>query len=370
MSLLQRAAPLPALSDDALDALAAIPRRQWVAFTGLTLLLLALGVVAIAVGSVTIPLGDVIRILAGGEGAHGSWETIVEQIRVPRTITAVLAGAALGVAGLQMQTIFRNPLADPFVLGVSAGASLGVAVVILLAGTTGSVFVAGLGFLGSLGLAGAATLGAAAVLVIVLIAASQVRSMVTILIVGLMVGQAVGALVVVLLALADATRVQQFVLWGFGSFRGVTWQDLQVMVPAIGAGLAVGLATAKPLNAMLLGEGYARSLGVPILRMRIATLGGAALLAGVVTAFAGPIVFLGVAIPHLARGVLGTSDHRILIPGVILLGGIVALAAEIIAQLPGSAAVLPLNAVTALLGAPVVILVLVRNRRGTEAMAS
>ena len=352
--------------DAELEALGHLQRRQWLVFAGLLVLLAAMFALAVAVGSVSIPLSDVVRIVLGGEGARGSWETIVEQVRVPRSITALLAGAALGVAGLQMQTIFRNPLADPFVLGINAGASAGVAIVVLLAGTSGTIFAAGLGWLGDLGIAAAATVGAALVGAIVLAASLRVQSMVTVLLVGLMVGYLVASLVTLLLAVSDEIRVAQFVTWGFGSFRGVTWDELRILAPAVGAGLLVAALTTKQLNALLLGESYASSMGLNLRRTRIVTIGSAAMLAGVVTAFAGPIAFLGLAIPHLARAVFGSSDHRVLVPAVVVMGGIVALIAEMVAQLPGFDSVLPLNAVTALIGAPVVVVVLLRSRRGTQ----
>jgi len=352
--------------DPELEALGRLQRRQWLVFGALVATLVGTLAVAVAVGSVSIPLGDTVRILLGGDGARASWETIVEQVRVPRSFTALLAGAALGVAGLQMQTIFRNPLADPFVLGINAGASAGVAIVVLLAGTSGTVFAAGLGWLGDLGIAAAATLGGALVGAIVLAVSMRVQSMVTVLLVGLMVGYVVASLVTLLLAVSDEIRVAQFVTWGFGSFRGVTWDELRILAPAVGAGVLVAALTTKQLNAMLLGESYASSMGLNLRWTRVVTIGSAALLAGVVTAFAGPVAFLGLAIPHLARAVFGSSDHRVLVPAVVVMGGIVALIAELVSQLPGVDSVLPLNAVTALIGAPVVMAVLLRSRRGTQ----
>ena len=352
--------------DPELEALGRLQRRQWLVFGALVATLVGTLAVAVAVGSVSIPLGDTVRILLGGDGARASWETIVEQVRVPRSFTALLAGAALGVAGLQMQTIFRNPLADPFVLGINAGASAGVAIVVLLAGTSGTVFAAGLGWLGDLGIAAAATLGGALVGAIVLAVSMRVQSLVTVLLVGLMVGYVVASLVTLLLAVSDEIRVAQFVTWGFGSFRGVTWDELRILAPAVGAGVLVAALTTKQLNAMLLGESYASSMGLNLRWTRVVTIGSAALLAGVVTAFAGPVAFLGLAIPHLARAVFGSSDHRVLVPAVVVMGGIVALIAELVSQLPGVDSVLPLNAVTALIGAPVVMAVLLRSRRGTQ----
>ena len=282
---------------------------------------LALALLGVAVGSISIPFDATLDTLTGvfstsdpATADQSVWSTVIHQIRIPRTLTALLAGAALGIAGLQMQTLFRNPLADPFVLGVSAGASFGVAAVVLVAGAGITVFTAGLGWLGDLGLAGAAVVGAALVMALVLALSLRVRSIVTVLIVGLLVGQLVGALITILIAASEEQYVDQFVRWGFGSFRGVTWSELSILAPAIAVGIVIALLSVKQLNALLLGETYARSLGVHVRRAQLVAMLGAALLAGAVTAFAGPIAFLGVAIPHLARGLFRTSDHRILAP--------------------------------------------------------
>ncbi len=347
--------------------LARVRGWQWAVFGGL---LAALGVMfflGIALGSVVIPLDQVFAALTGGQTDKASWEVIIESVRAPRSITAVLAGAALGLAGLQMQTLFRNPLADPFILGITAGAGLGVAVVVLLAGAGGPTFTAGLGNLGNVGIVAAAFAGAAATLALVLLLSARIRNYVTILIIGLMFSYAVGSLVTVMIAAADARQIELFVAWGFGSFRGVTWQEMRIFAPVVGAGIVLGALLAKQLNALLLGEAYARSMGLNVKRMRLLTMLGASALGGVVTAYCGPVAFLGVATPHLARALLGSSDHRLLIPAVILLGGVVALFAELVAQLPGQTAALPLNAVTSLIGAPVVIAVLMRSRRGAFA---
>lgn len=317
---------------------------------------------SVAVGSVTIPLTEVITILTGGEAARPTWETIVMNFRLPKAITAALAGAALAVSGLQMQTLFRNPLADPYVLGISSGASLGVALVVLAAGTTGSVLIAGLGFLGDFGLAAAASLGAALVLALVLLVARRVQSAVTLLILGLMFGYTTGALVSLLIYFSIADRIQIYLSWTFGSFGGVTWGQMPVFAPIITLGLVAALLLVKPLNALLLGETYARSLGLNVRRARLWIIISTALLAGAVTAFCGPIGFLGIAVPHLCRAIFGTSDHRILVPASIMLGATVALLADWVAQVPGSQVILPLNAVTALIGAPVVIWIILRRR--------
>lgn len=333
----------------------------------LALLALLIGLIAafllsLAIGSVSIPLREVITVLTGGEASRASWETIVLNFRLPKAITAVLAGAALAVSGLQMQTLFRNPLADPYVLGISSGASLGAALVVLAAGTTGSVLLAGIGLLGDFGLAAASSLGAALVLVLVMLVARRVQSVVTLLILGLMFGYITSALVSLLIYFSIANRVQIYLSWTFGSFGGVTWGQMQVFAPVIVIGLVTALLLVKPLNALLLGETYARSLGLNVRRARVLIIASTALLAGAVTAFCGPVGFLGIAVPHVCRAIFGTSDHRALVPASILMGGMVALLADWVAQFPGSQITLPLNAVTALLGAPVVIWVILRRR--------
>lgn len=327
--------------------------------------LVSVFLLAIALGSVRIPLDRVVSILTGGEADRPTWNVIVQDIRLPRAITAVLAGSALGIAGLQMQTLFRNPLADPFVLGISSGASLGVAVVVL-AGGAGMTTLLGsrLGLGGDVVITLAAVLGAALVLGPVLALSSRVAHPATVLILGLMFGYAISAFVTLLVAGTDPQHIERWMAWGFGSFTGVTWQKLRVFAPVTILGVLVAMATTKQLDALLLGENYARSMGLPVRRMRLVTMAGASLLGGVVTAFCGPISFLGIAIPHLSRALLGTSDHRVLVPAAVMMGGILALLAQIVALLPGQAGVLPLNAVTALIGAPVVVVVLLRARRG------
>lgn len=332
--------------------------------------LLALGLggfflLSLASGSVSIPADEVLSVLFGEGAEKASWETIVVQFRLPKATTAVLAGAALAVSGLLMQTLFRNPLAGPYVLGLSAGASLGVALVVLTAGTAANRFLAGLGLAGELGLVAAASLGAAAVLALVLLASRRVSTL-TLLILGVLFGYAVSALVTVLVHFSLAERIQAYLAWTFGSFGSVTWSELRVLAPLLAAALGLAFLMSKALNALLLGERYAESLGLTVRRARLAILATTAVLAGGATAFCGPVGFVGVAVPHLARGFFHTSDHRVLVPGTALLGALVALLSDLVAQLPGSASVLPLNAVTALLGAPVIIAVILR-RRGLEA---
>lgn len=321
----------------------------------------------LALGSVNIPLREVIVILSGGEASRSTWESIVLRLRLPGAVTAALAGAALSVSGLQMQTFFRNPLAGPFVIGISSGASLGVALVVL----GGSTLLTTNGFQGDLGITLAACVGATAVMVLVLGVARRVRSSMTLLVLGVMFGYATGALVSLLMYFSRPDEISAYISWTFGSFSGVPWGAIKIYAPVILAALALALALSKPLNALLLGEAYARSMGLNVQRARIWIIASAAFLAGTVTAFCGPISFIGLAVPHLCRSLLNTSDHRLLLPATVLLGAIVALTADLIAQVPTMQNVtLPLNAVTAVFGAPVVIWVILRRRNLRQAFAS
>ena len=329
--------------------------RHAVIMLGLFLLLLVAFGLSLSLGSVHIPLAGLFGVLTGEEVSSPAWAIIVHTIRLPKAITAVLAGAALSVSGLQMQTLFRNPLADPFVLGISAGASLGVAIVVLTVGAVGSVLIAGMGFLGDLSLAVAAIMGAAAVLGCVLLVSRSVQSVMTLLILGLMFGYATGAFVSILIYFSVPEQIQSYILWTFGSFGSVTWRQMPVLICAIFLGLLLAFLCIKPLNALLLGENYARSMGLNVKRIRLWVLISASILAGATTAFCGPIAFLGLAVPHLCRSLLHTSDHRVLMPAVTCLGATLALLSDLIAHLPGSQFVLPLNAVTSLIGAPIVI---------------
>ena len=339
-----------------------VPRGRYGVVSALAILVVALVaafLASVALGSVRIPLADVTAALLGGEVSRASWAEIVWQLRLPKALAAVLAGAALATSGLAMQTLFRNPLAGPFVLGINSGASLGVALVLLLVGG-GESFVRGFGLSGSSLIAVAAVAGAAVVLALVLAFASRVDDL-TLLVLGVLFGYAASALVSVLLRFSVAERVRVYVEWGFGGFGSVTWTQLPILALAISVGLLMTWAAAKPLNALQLGAETAASLGVPVKATRYWLLLATSLLAGSVTAFCGPIGFLGVAVPHLARGLFGADDHRVLIPAAALCGGLLALVADTVAQLPGLDIVLPLNAVTALLGAPVIIAVLLRR---------
>lgn len=339
-------------------------RPSGVMALGLLAVLVVVFCLSLSLGSVAIPLDQVLTILVGGKPDRATWGTIVLQFRLPRALTASLAGAALSVSGLQMQTLFRNPLAGPFVLGINAGASLGVALVVLaiqLAGVSGQWQQ--LGWLSDLGLVAAAGLGAAIALVIVLLVARRLQNSMTLLILGLMIGYAANGIVTVLLYFSTAEQVQTYLLWTFGSFAGVSWRQLRLLAPLVGLGLALAQVCFKSLNLMLLDDMRATSLGLNVQQSRLWIIVSAALLAGTVTAFCGPIAFLGVAVPHLCRSLLQTLDHRWLVSATAALGASLALFADLIAQMPGQAIALPLNAVTALIGAPVVTWIILKRQQ-------
>jgi len=336
--------------------------RFWLYLLLLMLVLLAFSA-SLAFGSVSIPLPQVVHILLGGAPTRASWADILFQFRLPKALTALLVGAALSAAGLQMQTLFRNPLADPFILGVSSGASLGVALVLLGGGIHSNLsFIASLSILGSFTLAAAASLGAGLVLVAVLFLARRVQNTLILLVSGLMFGYLANAVVSLLIYFSQPERVQAMSLWAAGSFGGLTWTHMPVFVSMLLMGFLLAVAMIKPLNALLLGEEYARSLGLNVRRARIWIILSASLLAGASTAFCGPIWFIGVAVPHLARSLFRTADHRLLMPAVVLLGAGLALLADLLAQMPGSQRVLPLNVVMSLFGVPIVLWIILRPR--------
>lgn len=338
-------------------------RRATLVLAGLAAGVLMLALLGLALGPVRVPLADTVRVLLGAAPSDARWQVIVASMRVPRVLTALAAGSALGVAGLQLQTLFRNTLADPYILGVSSGASLGVAVVVLLGGAAG--FSAGPAGGGRIAVVAASALGAAVMLTLVLALSRWARSAAALLLIGVMLGAASTAAVSVALVYADPQQVQQYLLWGLGSFAGTSWTDLRVLLPLAAVGLLAAAGTIRSLNALLLGESYAATMGVDVRRARMITVGSASLLAGVTTAFCGPVAFLGLVVPHVARIIVGTSDHRVVLPTVVLLGAATALACGIVSQVPDSDLVLPINAVTALVGAPIVIAVLLRARRGS-----
>ncbi len=332
------------------------------ALIALALALACAFVASLAIGSVSIPLDNVVRVLTGGKADKDSWETIVLTFRLPKAVTALLAGAALSVAGLQMQTLFRNPLADPFVLGISSGASLGVALVVLGSGAASvAVFGRATSF-GDIGLVAAASLGAAAVFALVMLIARRVQSVVTLLVLGLMIGYATSAAVGLLIYFSVPEQIAAYTSWSFGSFGGVTWSQMRVLLPVCMLALGVGFMCRKPLNALLLGEAYARSMGLNVRTARWWVIANASVLAGVITAFCGPIAFIGIAVPHLCRALFRTSDHRVLMPTVILMGAMLALGFDLISQMPGARFTLPLNVVTSFVGAPLVVWIVLRRR--------
>ncbi len=308
----------------------------------------------IAVGSVSIPIRDVWAALTGGE-CDPTTARIIRDIRLMKAVVALVAGAALAVSGLQMQTLFRNPLAGPYVLGVSSGASLGVALFILGAPMLG---LTGHAWLSSLGVAGAAWIGAAATLALVAAISTRIKDIMVILILGMMISSGVSAIVQILQYLSAEEALKSFVVWTMGSLGDVTATQLALLLPAVAAGAALSVAAIKSLNMLLLGENYARSMGLDLRRSRSIILLSTTLLAGTVTAFCGPIGFIGLAMPHVARVIFRNADHRTLMPAAALTGAASLLLCDMVAKLLA----LPVNSITALLGIPVVIWVVVRNR--------
>lgn len=316
----------------------------------------------LGIGSVSIPIVGVIKSLFSLSGADDTWTKIIQELRLPRTIAAAIGGAALGTAGLQLQTLFRNPLAGPWALGLMAGAQLGVALVVASAVVVGSDFLENFAFLSNLSIVVGAMLGCILVLLLI-VSISRFVNTITLLIFGLMLGYLAKGLISVIMHFTNESQSKIFAGWNDGSFAGVYWEHFPILLPLALTGLISAWLMAKPLNAFLLGENYARSMGISVKRTRIITLTSAVLLAAPVTAYCGPILFLGLIVPHLARGLFNTSDHRILIPVVMLLGSLIALAADLFVHLPWEKHFLHLNAVNALIGAPVVMWVILKNRR-------
>lgn len=331
---------------------------RWFMWTLLSLGTVLLFVSDLAIGSVAIPWNEVKNILIGEAASKPSWEIIVRDVRLPRACMAILAGVALSVSGLQMQTMFRNALAGPFVLGIGSGASLGVALVSMGAGVFGmsALWV-------SLGAVAAAIIGSAFVLLLVLLVSSRFKDAVSLLIFGLMIGHITSAIVSVLQYFTEAEQLKGFVMWGMGTFGTVSQDQFIYIWPFCLIGCLLALWNAKSLNVLLLGDRYAASMGVKVKQTHRYIILSAALLAGTVTAYCGPIAFLGLAVPHFTRSLLATADHKILIPAAALFGAFLALACDIISQWPWSEITLPLNAVSSLLGAPVVIWVILKQRQ-------
>lgn len=322
--------------------------------------LTVLTVINISLGSVTIPLGEIGAVIFKQKVENSSWEYILLNFRIPKALTSIIAGSGLAVSGMLMQTLFRNPLAGPFVLGLSSGASLGVAMVLM-----GSIFFGGLAgfFLSSWGLVLSASLGSLSVLIAVMLAARHLKDTMALLIIGIMFANLTSAVVSILAYFSGAEQLQQYVFWSFGSLGNLSWSELGILSIFWIAGTILALACVKNLNSLLLGEHYARSLGVNLSRNRTVLIISTSLLAGGITAFAGPIAFIGLAVPHLVRQVISTNDHRIMLPAVVMGGACLMLFCDTVAQLPGSPHTLPINAITSLVGAPVVIWLLVRKRK-------
>ncbi|MEZ4808860.1 MAG: iron ABC transporter permease [Allomuricauda sp.] len=312
-------------------------------------------------GSVSIPFADTIAVLFGGQANVESWQYIIWNYRIPKAFTSVLVGGGLALSGLLMQTLFRNPLAGPFVLGISSGASLGAA--LLLLGASLFSGLASFSLLGDFSLAIAASIGSFLVLLVVMVVAQRIKDTMALLIIGLMFGSITSALVSVLAYFSSAENLQRFIFWSFGSVGNLSGQQVLLLMGIVLLGFLLSVLSIKSLNAYLLGEHYAQSLGVSLQKSRLMIIVATGLLAGGVTAFAGPIAFVGLAVPHLTRQIFDTMEHRILIPAVFLYGAILMLLCDTLAQLPNSANVLPINAITSIVGAPVVIWLLVQKRK-------
>jgi iron complex transport system permease protein len=327
----------------------------------LTGVILLLFIANLLIGSVNIPPAEVWHILTGGESSKASWSFIVWEARLPQALTALLCGGALAVCGLMLQTAFKNPLAGPSILGINSGASLGVAFVMLLFG--GSVTAGTFSLSGFLSVLAGAFIGAMAIMALILFFSTLIKSNVMLLITGIMIGYIASSAISLLNFFATAEGVQSYIIWGMGNFGGVSLQQMPAFASVTLLGLAGALMLIKPLNALLLGERYAENLGVNIRRVRNWLLVVTGLLTAITTAFCGPVAFIGLAVPHVARMLLGTSNHHSLLPVTILSGGAVALLCNLICILPGDAGIIPLNAVTPIIGAPVIIYVIVSQRK-------
>ncbi len=310
------------------------------------------------IGSVDIPFADVLSLLTGGECERESWRLIVLEMRLPQAVTALLAGAAISVAGLLLQTLFNNPLAGPEVLGINSGAGLGVAVVMLL--VQGMLAVGGAG--GSLAILSGAFAGAMLIMAVMLFLSSVLRNKIFLLIAGVAVGYLASSLISILNYFATAEGVHSYMIWGMGSFSAVSMEQLPFYAVIVALLLLVSLLMTKPLNALMLGDAYAKNLGINVKLIRGVLLSVTGLLTAVVTAFCGPVAFIGLAVPHISRLFLNTANHKYLLPGTLLAGSSVALLCNLICQMPGENGLLPLGAITPLVGAPVIIYVILKNR--------
>lgn len=329
----------------------------------ITLLIFVFFLLNILLGSIQIPFKDVWHILWGDYNGNEIWQNIVWKSRIPQALTALVAGAGLSVSGLQMQTVFRNPLAGPSVLGISSGASMGVAFVVLLSGTIGGVALSKVGVMGEIALTISAIIGSLSIMALIIFVSQKVKGNVTLLIIGVMVGYVANAVIGVLKYFSVEEDIRAYVIWGLGSFARVSGNQMTLFVSIMLVLLPLSFLLVKTLNLLLLGDAYARNLGLNIRRARLQVITCSGVLVAIVTAYCGPIIFLGLAVPHLCRSLFRTSDHRILMPASLLMGGAMALLCNLIARMPGFEGALPVNSVTALVGAPVVISVLFNKRR-------
>lgn len=336
------------------------PRKTFLVFLILIILLLLLFTIDIITGTVRIPLIDIWNSLVSDYSLKPEWKVIIIDFRLPRALVAILAGMALSVSGLEMQTYFRNPLAGPYVLGISSGASLGVAILVMGI----SVISLPAGFvLNQWAIVIAAWIGAGLVMILILAVSARINDNTTILILGILFGSITMALVSILQYLSSETEVKAFIIWTLGSLGNVTATQLNIMIPAVIAGLLLSLFSIKSLNALQLGEQYARSMGINIILSRSLIFLSTSVLAGTVTAFCGPIGFIGIAVPHISRMLFSSSDHRIILPGTMITGAVALLISDIASQLPGSGQILPINSVTAILGIPIVVWIILRKQR-------
>jgi iron complex transport system permease protein len=335
-------------------------KRHALLFSLLFVGLLILFVANISLGSIAIPFKEVYNSLTGAQASKSTWEYIIINYRLPKAITAILVGMGLSISGLLMQTLFRNPLAGPYVLGLSSGASLGVAFVILGASIMPS-FLSGI-LLSPYGIVLASTFGSTSVLLMVLLVSQRLRDTTAILIVGLMFGSFTSAVVGVLTYFSSAEQLQKFTFWSMGNLGNLSWSSIIILSICVLLGLLLSLLSIKPLNALLLGENYARSMGLNFNRARLIIILATSILAGSITAYAGPIAFIGLAVPHIAKLVFQTSNHTVLYWSTLLFGAAIMLICDVVSQMPGMEVTLPINAITSILGAPVVIWLLVRKR--------
>ncbi|CAN1565755.1 FepD ABC-type Fe3+-siderophore transport system, permease component [Flavobacteriaceae bacterium] len=336
------------------------PKRNTILFSLLFLGLIFLFFVNISLGSITIPFKEIYTSLTGGQSSKSTWEYIIISYRLPKAITAVLVGMGLSISGLLMQTLFRNPLAGPYVLGLSSGASLGVAFVILGASLLPPFLSVIL--LSPYGIVLASTLGSTTVLLLVLLVSQRLRDTMAILIVGLMFGSFTSAIVGVLTYFSSAEQLQKFTFWSMGNLGNLSWSSIIILSVCVLLGLFLSLLSIKPLNALLLGENYAKSMGLNFNKARLIIILATSILAGSITAYAGPIAFIGLAVPHIAKLVFQTSNHSVLFWSTLLFGAAIMLVCDVVSQMPGMEVTLPINAITSILGAPVVIWLLVRKR--------